>query len=298
MAAPTNPTANLLVQEAYKKVGIASPTTTVQGRAEDYFLNEIKHDIWNRAGASGNTRLKSLQQKSVQISVVGQSIYSFPSDFDEEISITILDGDHTGTATAGASTTITLAADEDAGVADVEGKYILITSGTGSTGLRQCVDYSTTTMIATVESAWTTNPDSTSVYKVVNQQTKLEEDNLLDENGLSSTFGKGKPSRFMKVFEGVNEKFYFDKPTDVATYGILTRYYTNLMELDTAEGSTIMSKLYLNWWGVLNAGLCWKIASDEDDDKWKIYKQEYEQGLANLLLKETPFGGEFQGFEI
>lgn len=299
MAAPTNPTATSIVTEAYNKVGIDSPTSAQLTRAKDHFLEEIKNDIWIRAGRSGNTRIKSLQTSDVQISVVGQSKYDFPSDFDEEITISILDGDHTGTAQAGASTTITLESGEDAGESDVEGKYILITSGTGVNGLRQCVDYNTSTLVATVASEWDTTPDSTSTYLIVNQTTELEEDNVLSMGGLgNSTFSKGKPTTFMKISEGVNERMVFDIPCDLATYGILLRYYANLNKVDLTEGSTLISKLYLNWREPLVMGVAWKIALDDDDDKQERLEPRYEGMVTQLLAKEMPFGGEFEGFTV
>jgi hypothetical protein len=298
MAAPTVKTGDELCTEAFKKCGIDSPTATQLTRAEDNFLNEIKNDIWLRAGRSGNTRLKSLQAVAVDITIDGQSRYAWPTDFAEEITLSWLTGSHTGTATAGAASTITLAADEDATEDEVVGKYILLTGGTGENGFRQVVAYDTDTYIATVDAAWDTNPSTDSTYRIIDSVTKLDEDNLLDY-GLGGDITEGQPSCFTKVNEGVNEYYILDKNPDAGTYGLHLRYYANLMEIDVVEGSTIMSKLFLNWWDVLVNGLAWKIALDEDDSKYKIFKGEYERLVTDLLAKEeAPYGGEFQGFEL
>lgn len=73
---------------------------------------------------------------------------------------------HTGTAQAGASTTITLASAASSTDDTYNNMDIVITSGTGSGQTKTITDYVGSTRVATVESAWTTNPDETSVYEV------------------------------------------------------------------------------------------------------------------------------------
>lgn len=73
---------------------------------------------------------------------------------------------HTGTAAAGASTTITLAS-----AARVQDDYyndllIEITSGTGAGQIRRVSDYVGATKVLTVSTAWTTTPDATSIYAI------------------------------------------------------------------------------------------------------------------------------------
>lgn len=70
-----------------------------------------------------------------------------------------------GTAQAGAATTITLDATSSAVDDTYNGQTITITSGTGAGQSRAISDYVGSTKIATV-SAWSTTPDSTSVYKI------------------------------------------------------------------------------------------------------------------------------------
>ncbi len=75
---------------------------------------------------------------------------------------------HSGTAQAGAASTITL----DTGASAVDDAYntmlVYIVSGTGSGQERTISDYVGSTRIATVSSAWTTNPNGTSVFRVTN----------------------------------------------------------------------------------------------------------------------------------
>lgn len=293
MATPTNPTGTSICTEALKKAGYDDPATNFASlltRAEDEFLEEIKDDIWNTAEFNGNTRLKTLQSIDVQISVDNQSEYSAPTDFDEEQEIEILDGTHTGTAQAGDNTTITLESGEDISQVDAEGAYLLVTGGTGVNGLKQIVSYDTATLIATVESAWATNPDNTSTYLVVKTFNKLTESNITEL--AASRTSPAPPTTFHKVNEGLTTKIIFNTPCDKATYGIRIRYYANIHEIDLVEGSTLISKIFKNWRAVLAQGVFMKILEDNSDSDHTVAESKYERLKGNLIRREISYGGE------
>jgi hypothetical protein len=93
-----------------------------------------------------------------------------------------------GTASAGAAQTITLAgASTTAGL--YNGTIVAITSGTGAGQSRRIVDY-TTGRVATVHRAWTTNPDGTSKFIVCPDTGHLETTALVasDAGNTASTF--------------------------------------------------------------------------------------------------------------
>ncbi len=71
---------------------------------------------------------------------------------------------HSGTATAGTGTSITLANIASATDDTYNGMKITITKGTGSGQSRMITDYNGNTRRATVDANWATNPDNTSVY--------------------------------------------------------------------------------------------------------------------------------------
>ena len=71
------------------------------------------------------------------------------------------------TALAGTSTTIQLASSEPFLDDELNGNKIQITGGTGRGQSRTISDYAASTTTVTVSAAWTTTPDSTSVYQVV-----------------------------------------------------------------------------------------------------------------------------------
>lgn len=306
MAIPTQPVTSDIVDEAYKKVGIASPTTAQVDRGMNYFLQEIYNDIWSRAGKMGQKHLKSLQSMACQVTVDGQSKYDFPSDFDEEVGdLEFLDGDVTGTAAAGTTVTLTLATTDTLEESEIVGKYLLLTGGTGASvpgtgyGLRQVTSYSTATRIATASTEFATEPDNTSTYRIINKTRTLAKENIKDKGSLGNmSLAEGTPSAYSKVYENGIEKFILDVNPDASTYGILYRYYANLMKIDMAAGAAIHDLILYNWRSAITNGLQWKIAEDEDDDKWEKFKIEYEKAVSNLLQKELPAEDEFEGFEL
>lgn len=73
----------------------------------------------------------------------------------------------TGTAQAGGASTITLKSSTNySSDDDPNGMWVTLTSGTGSGQERYISDYVASTKVATVYPAWTTQPDSTTGYKV------------------------------------------------------------------------------------------------------------------------------------
>lgn len=71
-----------------------------------------------------------------------------------------------GTAQAGAATTVTLDASASATDDLYNGQYLFLVGGTGAGQSRVIVDYVGSTKVATVDRAWATNPDSTSVFVI------------------------------------------------------------------------------------------------------------------------------------
>ena len=72
----------------------------------------------------------------------------------------------TGQAQAGASSSITLPTTFNPTDDIYNGLTITITSGTGAGQVRTISDYVGSTKVATVSSAWTTNPDATSIFTI------------------------------------------------------------------------------------------------------------------------------------
>ncbi len=280
-----------LVTEALKKAGISDPSDAEVDRAADYWLQEILNDIWMKSAATGNTRLKTLQETLIDVSTLNVRTYDLGAEMDEELEVEVLDGSRYDTAQGGAATSITLAADDDGTETTTEGKWVLITSGSGVDEFKQIVDFNATTKVATVESAWTSTPNSSSTYLIVDSETPLDEIDISEFASASPT--PGRPSAFAKY----DRKLLFDRPWDRATYGIRLRYFMNIHSVDTSGGSTTRwGRIITNWKNVLTQGVFYKALEDNDDPRAPKAKSDYEAMVTSLVYKEIPYGGAFKGF--
>jgi len=293
MALPTDPTATTIVTEAFNSAGESSPSSAQLTRATGQWLQEVLNDIWLEGVATGNTRLKTLQETLIDVSTENIRTYALAETMDEELEVEVLDGSRYDTAQAGASTTITLASGDTGTVSTTEGKWILITSGTGVGELKQITDYNATTKVATVESAWTATPTASSTYLVVDNEYPLEEIDLTEMSTSSPV--PGRPTAFAKY----NRQLIFDRPWDRATYGIRARFFLNIHQIDLTEGSTTrITRIYRNWQDVLKQGVLWKALRDEDDQRYQTEYQLFKSKTRALLSKEIPYGGAFTGFTV
>jgi len=297
MAVPGDLTATLICTEAYNQVGTPSPSSAQLTRAEAYFLRGIINRVWQWQDMYGNpVRYRSLQSTNLTAAVVGISKYAFATDLDDEITLSFLNGSHTGTAQAGAAKTITLEDGEDATEESVVGNYILTTGGTGLDQYRQVSAYSTTTYIATITTAWTTNPSSDTTYRIIDSVVELDEENIEGMGTLGMSFASGDPTAYAKINEDSVLYYFLDRPPDASTYAILERYYVDPNRVDLS--SAVMTRIYNNWHDVLVTGVAMMIARDEDDNKYQALKPEFASGVERLISKELPYSGEFEGFTI
>lgn len=116
--------------------------------------------------------------------------------------------EHTGTAVAGASTTIELEHTASTINDFYVGSTIETTGGTGSGQTKTITDYDAATFTATVDSAWSTNPASGTTYEITSDvYSKLATTSVVDETG----------KRLVVRFATVD--VYFDDDLEVGEYG-------------------------------------------------------------------------------
>ncbi|TAL13942.1 hypothetical protein EPN95_04615 [Patescibacteria group bacterium] len=291
MAIAAAPTSDSIAKEGLRKGGIRTPQPAEIERAKEEWLTELFNDIWMTSERAGSTRLKTLQMTAIAIGVDNQRQYDLPSDFDEELIVTVLDSAETGTAQAGTISTVTLAAAEDISQANAEGRYVLMTSGTSKGQYRQIIGYNATTKVASVANNFDSGktPVSGDAYAVIDTLRKLDEIDMSELSEYTNPVSPGLPAFFAKY----NDKFYFDRPLDKSTYGLLLNYYSNLMLIDREEGSgKLMTKILTNWHGILVMGIKMKTEETIHSTEVRQTKTDYNEMKANLVAKEIPFGGE------
>jgi hypothetical protein len=90
------------------------------------------------------------------------------------------------TAQAGAASTITLDASASATDNFYNGEEIKLDSGTGAGQTRTILSYVGSTKVATLDRAWATNPDNTSVFTIFNSSAPRVDSNLAVTTGTNS----------------------------------------------------------------------------------------------------------------
>lgn len=275
-AAPSNPTQASLVSEALAMAGELDPTDALTTRANLWF-EEIKNDIWRK-----EKKLKSLQKTCYAIFQTGQSRYSYPASFSSDLSLTILDGQNTGTAQAGSVNSITLASTDTNSDNGLVGSEIIITGGTGVGSFSQITSYTSSTKVATVTPDFETAPDSTSTYLVKDTETDLEPRPISDFK-IYQQVGGGLPRYFFPLGDEDNGEFILNCPPG-KVYGARIRYYANIMTLDTATDH--FSNLLLQWRNIWLQGIVYRKLRDANDDRSNDEFTKYRGELQSLINRE------------
>lgn len=279
MAVPLNPTVTQIVTEGLKRGGRVTPSATDITNATDNQLREVKADIMLVCPT-----LAALQKTATAATFVGEQRTAFPADANIPVSLLLLDGpdEYRGTATAGSGSSISFALTFPV-VASTElnGLYILITSGMGIGQYREIRSYVPGTVTATVSPTWTTNPDNTSVYLVVTRTNYLWDASLptdIDREPFSLTLGRPiKAARFADEFT-----LYY-VPDKV--YGLLFRYYIDIDQLD--EAGTIFVNLLRELRSVWIQGIAVKTMQRYDEDRYQLELGVYQQMLTYLTVQTT-----------
>lgn len=94
---------------------------------------------------------------------------------------------HSGTAQAGAATTITLASEANGGNGIYNRNLLVILAGTGQGQTRTIIDYNDTTKVCIVDREWRITPDVTSEYQILADDTPLVVDQGVAQEGTAST---------------------------------------------------------------------------------------------------------------
>lgn len=279
MSIPSAPTLRQLVIEGLNKGGEGDPSSSLISRAETYWVEEIKNDIWTLC-----KKLKLLHITAYGIFNQGQSKYSNPTDFSSDLSLTILDGSVRGTAQGGTVSTITLASDDVSTQDSIIGKEIIILSGTGTASWSQVISYDSSTKVATVSPNFTTAPASGSGYMVIDREYPVSPRPVFQKDELYQSPQKGIAAEFYPIGDEDYGEFILNKAPD-KVYGARLRYYANIMRLDNS--STHMSTIYQRGRAIFVEGIAFKQLDDNDDDDAETAERRYKEKLFNLVARET-----------
>lgn len=276
MAIPSDPTVAQIVTEALKTGGRVSPTSTQISDATTHALRQVKADI-----AMTMARADALKTQRVSKVSIATSRYAWPSDALAIEAITLIDAPDTGywnsTATAGGATSITLSASFDQSAGDVEGRFIFLLASTGSTAIdpfRQIVDYNNSTKVATVDTAWTTNPGSGTEYLIETHRHKLWEiDKPVAFNSLPSPWSAGQPVHTSMV----GREFWMD----YAPSRVMALWWDQWCHLDRIdESGTMFIRHIRDYRSLWHQGLLVKTMQRYDEERYQLELSVY----TNMLI--------------
>jgi len=287
MAIDSDITIANLVTEALKNAGRTSPSATQISDGTAYQFRRVKSDI-----ALKSSRHEALKKQVVTVTVDGQSRYAWPTDAQYIKTVTLLEApiDYTGTATAGASTTITLAtALVVTDSTTLKGKFLVTTGGTGSLQIRQITNWVNATKVCTVDSAWTTNPDSTTTYMIATLHTKLYSGDKAVEWDTSPSPGlRGKS--YGAALSG--RELWLEHAPD-GVYALWWDYYAHLDLLDNTSSVVLghIRQYYSLWSQGLSAWFCQRYDEDRYTTELSVYNEllSLYQAEASHVTQMQPY---------
>lgn len=283
MAAPVVPTLSSLTTEAIKKMGYSSPTSAQLTRAQNEFMQEVKSDI-----CRVERRLKSLYKTAYTTTEIGRSRYANPLDYFADLDMTLLEGTQTGTAQAGTTSSITLAASEDATEDWIKGKEILDTT---NKSFSQVTSYSAATKIAGVNPNFATAPSNGDGYLIVENYYSgswFHKIGATEFDNIYQPTLKSRPLVYTE-YRGSTVGEFMLYPVPEKVYGLQMKYFANLLTLDLA--STLMSTLYQNWRDIWVYGVAAKQAEVDDDTKFEVFNAKYQAALMAMVNEERCVDG-------
>jgi len=282
MARTDPPTATLIVTEALTAMNNGTaPESTEVTRALDYGLEKVKRDLM----ALGK-RWRPLIKTDYVITIAGDADYANPSDFEAYRKVRLMSGTHSGLLSVVTSTSnVTLAADEDATKVQVDGKWLLLTSGTGANQAKQIKSYVFATKVATMAEAYATLPVLPVGYLIVNNMKGLTEYPRGVFEVLSFEWTPGTPARFTAI-EDATVGYMRLHPVPNAIMGIERTYYADLMKLDITEGATAFySSILRRWAGLFTQGVyVWALG--QDDDRYQRENEVYQSMLVQTATDD------------
>ena len=284
MAVPSNPTVTEIVTEGLKRGGRVSPTSSQITDATTHQFREVKADI-NTAGSRADVLLT--QYCSMATQYVNRLVW--PTDASDIRSVQLVWCPDSvfwqSTATAGASTSVTLNASlNESDTTIFPGRTIFMISGTSVGQYRSVTAWNNTSKVATVNSAWSTNPVSGDNYIIEANRIKMwEHDKPQWYDTLQAPWSNGRPIHATMV----GRELWMDYAPD-RNYGIFWDYWVQIDRADEA-GTAFIRHLreYRSLWV---QGIAVKTMQRYDEDRYLSEVGIYNNMLLSYKGEEADIG--------
>ena len=271
MAVPSNLTPTQIVTEALKWGGRTVPTSAQITDGLTLYMAAVKSDLHRVAPCH-----PSLLTQTTVPTQIGLSKYDWPVDAEEISSINLIDTRDetgwTGTAQAGSSSSITLAAGFDNAGIEIRGRYVHNTTP-AVTGKGQILTYDNTTKVAGLTTVDGTAFAAATPYMIEAMRWEVKKRTSYHMNAWEQSYELTRPKQMiMRGRTGV-----FDKAPD-RVYIMEWEYWAALDRLDDA-GAVFLRHLR-EWNALYFQGIGIRVMTRFDEDRRNTETQIYNQMLA------------------
>ena len=271
MAVPSNLTPTQIVTEALKWGGRTVPTSAQITDGLTLYMAAVKSDLHRVAPCH-----PSLLTQTTVPTQIGLSKYDWPVDAEEISSINLIDTRDetgwTGTAQAGSSSSITLAAGFDNAGIEMRGRYVHNTTP-AVTGKGQILTYDNTTKVAGLTTVDGTAFAAATPYMIEAMRWEVKKRTSYHLNAWEQSYELTRPRQMiMRGRTGV-----FDKAPD-RVYIMEWEYWAALDRLDDA-GAVFLRHLR-EWNALYFQGIGIRVMTRFDEDRRNTETQIYNQMLA------------------
>jgi hypothetical protein len=271
MAVPSNLTLTQIVAEALKWGGRTVPTSAQITDGLTLYMAAVKSDLHRVAPCH-----PSLLTQTTVPTQIGLSKYDWPVDAEEISSINLIDTRDetgwTGTAQAGSSSSITLAAGFDSAGIEMRGRYVHNTTP-AVTGKGQILTYDNTTKVAGLTTVDGTAFAAATPYMIEAMRWEVKKRTSYHMNAWEQSYELTRPRQMiMRGRTGV-----FDKAPD-RVYIMEWEYWAALDRLDDA-GAVFLRHLR-EWNALYFQGIGIRVMTRFDEDRRNTETQIYNQMLA------------------
>lgn len=271
MAVPSNLTPTQVVTEALKWGGRTVPTASQITDGLTLYMAAVKSDLHRVAPCH-----PSLLTQTTVPTQIGLSKYDWPVDAEEISSINLIDTRDetgwTGTAQAGSSSSITLAAGLDSAGIEMRGRYVHNTTP-AVTGKGQILTYDNTTKVAGLTTVDGTAFAAATPYMIEAMRWEVKKRTSYHMNAWEQSYELTRPKQMiMRGRTGV-----FDKAPD-RVYIMEWEYWAALDRLDDA-GAVFLRHLR-EWNALYFQGIGIRVMTRFDEDRRNTETQIYNQMLA------------------
>jgi hypothetical protein len=172
---------------------------------------------------------------------------------------------------------------ETAGVDQVEGRMLLITSGTGVDQAVQVYTYNPTSKLAVMAEAFGTTPAGGDGYLICDEFKELDIEPPDRRNQIIRSTDQGEPVSCFPI-DDENYGYVELYPVPDKIYGLKKEYFADLRRVDITS-TLYLTKLLRRWAHIFEQGVyVWTLG--EDDNRYQQEFQIYTKMLQDLRARE------------